>query len=143
MVASVFKKYPGIGEDILRSLFWSFIFGVINSLVLTFAVESPVWPEGVFDTVAVFVHSLASACMWVFWGFSLQHITGTAFNIVLSTSVVFFLVPQYTVLASILPGQKNWMEVLGVSIVLCGSVLASVTEIFQTSGKTEPSREQG
>ncbi len=143
VITSVFKKYPGIGENIFRSLFWSFVFGVTSSLVLTFTLESPVWPKGGFDTVAVFVHSLASAGNFVFWGYSLQYISGTTFNITYGTSVVFFLIPQYTVLASILPGQKNWMEVLGVFIVLCGSGLASVTEVFQNLGKPEPAGEQG
>ena len=132
LAAAVFKKYPSVGDKMLRALFWSFLLGFTSSLLFTFFVESPVWPKSTFDTVASIVHSLASACIWLCWGYSLQCISGTTFNIIYSTSVVLLLISQYTILSSILPGQRNWMEVVGVCIVLIGSVLASVQEMFET-----------
>ncbi len=133
LATAVFKKYPSVGDKMLRALFWSFLLGFTSSLLFTFFVESPVWPKSTFDTVASIVHSLASACIWLCWGYSLQCISGTTFNIIYSTSVVLLLISQYTILSSILPGQRNWMEVVGVFIVLIGSVLASVEEMFETS----------
>ncbi len=131
LVAAVSKRYPSIGKDIMRSLFWSFFLGLTSSFVLTFIIESPVLPHSSFDMVAVFLHTLAAVGDWVFWVYSLKYISGTVVNIITSTAVVFLLIPQYTILSSILPGQRNWMEVAGVFIVLSGFVLASLLETFQ------------
>ena len=48
----------------------------------------------------------------------------------MSTQVVFMLIAQYTVLSSILPGHRNWMEVVGVIVALLGSSLSSLLEIL-------------
>lgn len=132
LLAAVQKKSPSIAENIIRSLFWSFLFGFISNLALTFAVETPVWPESSFDTVAVFIQCVAAVGDWIFWVHSLQSISCTAVNVITCTAAVFLLVPQYTILASILPGQHNWLEVVGVITVLSGSVFVSVMEVFQT-----------
>ena len=42
------------------------------------------------------------------------------------------LIAQYTVLSSILPGHRNWMEVMGVILVLAGSGASSVFAMFKT-----------
>ncbi len=134
LYTAVQKQYPCIGEDKMRSLFWSFSFGYVSSLVLTFVVETPVWPQSLFDVLAVFLHTLATLGMWISWIWSLQYISGTLVNVIHCTTVAFMLIPQYTVLASVLPGQRNWMEAAGVFIVMSGSVLASLLEMFGTSG---------
>ena len=66
LVTSLFKKFPCVGENMVRSLFWSFVIGLTNSLILTFLVESPVWPQNSNDVTAVFVHCSASVCVWFF-----------------------------------------------------------------------------
>ncbi len=132
-IGAMLKKYECLHQDRWRSLFWSFSLCLVCSVTLTFVVESPVWPGDSFDILQVSVHALASAATWVCLVYSLQLISGSTFNIIISTLAVVFLIPQYTILSSILPGQRNWMEVVGVFIVLTGSVLASVLEMFQTS----------
>ncbi len=109
----VFQRYSCLYEDRMRSLFWSFFLGLTCRFTLTFVVESPVWPQSYFDAVAVFIHSVASVGVWIFLVYSMQCISGTTVNIIFSSAVVFFFIPQYTVLSSMLPGQKNWMEVVG------------------------------
>ena len=47
-------------------------------------------------------------------------------QLILSTTIVFVLIPQYTVLSSVLPGNKNWIEVVGIVLVLLGSTLESM-----------------
>ncbi len=131
--AAVQIKNACLGENVMRSLFWSFLFGFISSLVFSFVAEFPLWPEGWFDSTAVLFHCLSSVTMWVFWMYSLRYISGSALNVIHCTAVVFMLIPQYTILASILPGHKNWLEVAGVIIVLSGSVWASVLEMFPSS----------
>ncbi len=129
----LFQKYPCLSEDRCRSLFWSFTFSLIVSLFLMLLVEKPMWPESVFDGVVVSMHCFASLFTWTFTLYSLQHISGSTFSVIYSTAVVFLLIPQYTILSSILPGNKNWIEVVGVVVVLIGSCLASSQEIQQNT----------
>lgn len=67
LVGSTQKRYASLRENIMASLFWSFLFGFISSLVLTLIVESPVWPQSSFDTMAMFLHSLGAIGMWFFF----------------------------------------------------------------------------
>ncbi len=137
LVCVVLKKCPSVKDNVSRSLFWSFLLTFCCSVILTFIVESPVWPQASFDALLVSLHSLSAVFTWVFWACSLQCISATALNVIYSTAVVFMLIPQYTLLASILPGQRNWMEVVGVFLVLGGSVSVSVLEVLQATDNTE------
>ena len=47
------------------------------------------------------------------------------------------LIPQYTVLSSILPGHRNWMEVVGVILVMLGCSMSSLVEMFKPKEKGE------
>ena len=61
--------------------------------------------------------------------YAVQWISGNVINFISSTSVVLMLIPQYTVLSSILPGHQNWVEVVGVVLILLGSIMGSVIEM--------------
>ncbi len=124
------KRKPCLSENRFRSMLWAFTVCLLCSLILTFILEDPVWPKTLFDTAAISVHCVASVTTWFFLVYAMEHISGTVVNIIYSTSVVFFLVPQYTILASVLPGHRNWMEVVGAFMVLLGSVSWSLHEIF-------------
>ncbi len=124
------KRNPCLSENRFRSMLWAFAVCLLCSLVLTFVLEDPVWPKTLFDTVAISVHCVASVTTWFFLVYAMEHTSGTVVNIIYSTSVVFFLVPQYTILASVLPGHRNWMEVVGAFMVLLGSVSGSMYELF-------------
>ncbi len=43
-----------------------------------------------------------------------------------STSTVYALIAQYTILSGIHPGNRNWMEIIGVALVIITSVVPSV-----------------
>ena len=74
---------------------------------------------------------------WVFIHFitlySVKHISGNTFALIASTMVIFLLAAQYTVLSSVLPGNRNWIEVVGVIFVLGGSTLVSIIELCKRS----------
>ncbi len=132
LLSFVFKRYSCLNKNRCRALFWSFVFCFVISITLAVLLEELVWPDSVFDGVAVLVHCVASVLVWVFIVSSLLYISGNTFSIVYSTAVVFFLIPQYTILSSVLPGHRNWVEVLGVVMVLFGSFSASLQEIIRT-----------
>ena len=116
-----------------RSLFWAFTTCLVCSLLLTFILEDPVWPTSLSDSVCVTIHCLASASTWFGALHSFKHVSATILSVIFSTSIVLFLIPQYTILASVMPGHRNWMEVLGVILVLLGSILGSLYEMSSTT----------
>ncbi len=88
-VALLFKKYSSLNEDTMRSLFWAFLLGLFISILLTFFLEEPKWPESVVDCVEVSMHCLASISIWLFALYSLQYISGNTLTVIFSMSVVF------------------------------------------------------
>ena len=60
-----------------------------------------------------------------------RRIPGNVINLIYSLNVVLLLIAQYTVLSSIMPGHRNWIEGLGVGLVLAGSSLGTLKEIWK------------
>ncbi len=133
MLTLVIKMYPCLSENRFRSLFWAFLTCLVCSTSLTFVLEDPVWPVTLLDIAAVSVHCIASVSTWFCAVYAMQYASGTVVSIILSSSVVLFLIPQYTVLSAVLPGHRNWMEVVGVFMVLLGSISGSLYELFCTT----------
>ncbi len=127
------KTYPCLSKQRFPSLFWAYSIVLVFSTVLTFSIEEPVWIDNLYDVIAVSVHCCTSVAFWVLYIVTLQYTSGTVLIIILSTCSVWFLIPQYTFLASILPGHRNWIEVVGVFMVLFGSLLSSLYEMFNPS----------
>ena len=78
----------------------------------------------------VTIHSATCAAIWPLSIYQTKTIAGNTATLILSTQVVFMLIAQYTVLSSILPGHRNWMEVVGVVLVLLGSSFSYLLEIL-------------
>ena len=125
------KRHPYLSEHLFEVLFW------VNSLAVTISVvamaifESPTLPANWYEFLLVAVHSVAYVFGWPLWIYGLKYISGNTANIIASTSVVFVLIPQYTILSDILPGNRNWIEVAGVVLILLGSSLGSVWELLK------------
>ena len=94
-------------------------------------VETPVFPSNWFDVAMIVIHSLSYAGIWPLYIYGPNHTSGNTVTAIMSTQVAFMLIAQYTVLSSILPGHRNWMEVVGVVLVLMGSGVSSVFEMFK------------
>ena len=58
--------------------------------------------------------------------------SGNAASIIETSSIIAMLAAQYTILKDIHPGHRNWIEVLGVLLVLLGATISSVVEICQS-----------
>ena len=126
------KRHPSVNDNFVYVIFWSFTFNSIVSIILMLLLEQPTLPSNWFDTVMLIIHSLTSAGIWPLYIYAPKFISGNTFSLIVSTEVVFMLLSQYTVLSSVLPGHRNWIEVLGVILVLLGSSLSSVIEIIKT-----------
>ena len=94
-----------------------------------FVIETPVLPSNWFDISMVAHPQCYMCCHLASWFFMDQLLLlETLFSLILSTQVVLMLIAQYTVLSSISPGHRNWLEVVGVMFVLIGSSLSSLLE---------------
>ena len=58
--------------------------------------------------------------------------SGNAAGIIDTSSIFAMLAAQYTILKDIHLGHRNWIEVLGVLLVLLGATISSVVEICQS-----------
>ena len=126
----VVKKRTYLYDNMAEVLFWCFFTGTVLSLLITFIWEDPVLVPGTWlDTLFVSLHCFGYIGIYPLYLYSVKHISGNTFVLIASTMVIFLLVAQYTVLSSILPGNRNWIEVLGVIFVLGGSTLVSIIEL--------------
>ena len=125
------KRNPYFNEDKLEVIFWIYFTNTIYSTIFIFIIETPVLPSNWFDSVLVIVHGLMYAAIWPLYIYGPKYISGHTVSAIISTQVVMMLIFQYTVLSSIHPGHRNWMEVMGAILVLVGSAASSVFEMFR------------
>ena len=125
----IIKRNPFLGD---RHLFWAFLANTLLSATLMVALETPVLPSNWFDATMVTIHSVECAILWRLYIYAPRYISGNTLTLILTSDVVVMLIFQYTVLSSIHPGHRNWVEVVGVILVLLGCSMASLLELLNT-----------
>ena len=128
--ALLFKKCPFIMENAVIAVFWASLVAAVGTVLISASVENMSLPKTWSHAFYVFGQSVGFSLVWPTFYYAVKYLSGNTVNIVVSTSVVFFLISQYTVLSSIHPGHRNWIEVLGVCLVLIGSILKSALELL-------------
>ena len=126
----VIKKFPYLMENILVVSFWCTFLTTTFSAIAMVTFENPSLPRNARQSIILTAHCVAYVLVWPSCTYPAKYISGNAMNVIFSTSVVLFLVAQYTVLSSIQPGNQNWMEVLGVFLVLFAACVTPVIEIY-------------
>ena len=129
-IVLVVKKFPFLGENMLHTSFWSFVFGIAVSSTLMVIFERPALPKTWPQLLFLLGHCCTYVIIWSTTIMAAMHISGNTISAIYSSSAVLMLVPQYTVLSSIHPGNRNWMEVVGAVLVVLGSCLGSLIELF-------------
>ena len=122
------KKLSFLQEHKMKTLFWSYGICTILSAIVMAIFEKPSLPVDDLQYLYVSLHCTTYVLQWPLYMFAARYISGTTINIIVATSVVFMLIPQYTLLSSILPGKGNWIEIVGVFLVLLGPSSKSLTE---------------
>ena len=125
------KRHPFFNDHRLDIVLWIYLTSLCYSSILMLIVETPVLPSNWFDITMVTVHSITYAVIWPLCIYAPKYISGNTISLIYSAEVGLMLIPQYTVLSRVLPGHRNWMEVLGVLLVLVGSSGSLVTEIVK------------
>ena len=123
----IIKRNPFLDD---RHLFWAFLANTLLSAALMLALETPVLPSNWFDAAMVMIHSVECAVLWRLYIYAPKHISGNTLTLILTSNVVIMLIFQYTVLSSIHPGHRNWIEVIGVILVLAGCSVSSLLEVL-------------
>ena len=133
MEITLYRYYPDQFSDknLFTPLFWMYAFGALASLIIMAIFETPEMPTGFREYFFTGCHffSYVFILPLLMWGSSLT--SGNTANIILSSSIIAMLAAQYTILKDIHPGHRNWIEVLGVFLVLLGATISSVVEICQ------------
>ena len=96
------------------------------------ALEQPILPKDWVQVALILGHSATFVCSKPLVFYAVKYLSGNLYNIMHSTNVVFFLVSQYTILSSILPGNRNWIEVVGITLVFLGSCTGSILELLKS-----------
>ena len=125
------KRNPFLTDNIILVIFWSSLLCALISSALMVAFEQLISPRDWSQLVWIFGHSATFVCSRPLVFYAVKHISGNFCNIIHSTNVVFFLVSQYTILSSIMPGNKNWIEVVGIMLVLLGTSMGSIVELLK------------
>ena len=132
----ILKQYNFPKGNLLKILFWLFFVNSLISILLTFIFETIVLPSNWFDFTMATIHCVSASVLWLLYCTTSKYISGPLIGVICTTEVVVMLISQYTVLSSILPGHRNWMEVVGVILVMLGCSMSSLVEII-TSKETE------
>ena len=124
------RKRPCLNDHMFEVLSWCFLPNPIMSAILMALLETPAWPNNWLDGFCVTLHSCSFVFLLPLYMLALKYISSNTIAIVSSSTVVFMLVSQYTVLSSILPGHRNWIEIVGVVLVMLRSAFTSILEIY-------------
>ena len=112
-----------------------FSLNFVISISVMAVFEKPCLPHNWREYLLIFLHGFGFVVRTPLPVIAVQYISGNTFNIVHSTSIVFLLASQYTLLSSIQPGNRNWIEVVGVIFVLLGSTFRSLLEFFDCNNR--------
>ena len=118
-------------ENIWSILFWSFINQFLLSVTIMYFLETFTYPQTISQVVWSFTHGVSYFLVWPFYIIAIPKPRGSTFIVLLSSFTILFMVlGQYTFLRNIHPGHRNWIEAVGIVLVLCGSTITSVLELF-------------
>ena len=131
MDITLIEYYPSdLSErNIFIALFWTYAFGAIVSLFVMLIFEIRQIPTGFkeYFFTTCYLFSYVFLMPLLMYGSSV--ISGNTANIISTSSIIAMLAAQYTILNDIHPGHRNWIEVLGVFLVLLGATISSALEL--------------
>ena len=132
LIAILLKRNPFLTDHIILVIFWSSLLCAILSSVVMVVVEQPILPKDWMQLALILGQSVTFVCSKPLVFYAVKYLSGNLYNIMHSSNVIFFLVSQYTILSSILPGNRNWIEVVGITLVFLGSCMGSILELLKS-----------
>ena len=121
--------------------FWLISVGFLTSLVMMFAIESPVDIEYNSCFWLVVLHGVAASATLIFTNASLTVLTSAEFSILTTSSVVELFIAQLTFLKDVRESSRNVFEFVGATLVVVACLLEPVyilcKQRFQATNKSD------
>ena len=112
-------------------LFWNCLIGAVLCVSVSLCFEKPVLPENGKDYLLVMGHVLSYMFAPAGYLYAAPLLDGNTVNILYTTTIIYMVIAQYTVLKYIQPGHRNWIEVVGIVLVVIGCVLSPVVTLLK------------
>ena len=110
---------------------WMAIVGLPLSFIISMYFEEPVLPVQLWDIVLVVCHAMSMTMANLAIRVSCQLLDPMRMALFGSLTPVAALVLQYTVMKHILPGHRNWIEVVGVLAITIGVGLVAIFDYIK------------
>ena len=126
----------------LKTLFWGCVSGGSVSALASFVIEIINWELPWSDWLLVLGHCVTFVIHMPLYMYASAYIPSLV-PIIGSTSTIWVAVAQYTILSSVLPGNRNVMEVLGIGLIICSSVIPSIFKIWRQKSNVQSTESDG
>ena len=110
--------------------FWSGIFGTVISVIIMSFTEKAVFPMSLLCVTMLLIHCIGATQINVIEPYCLKYVSPLVTSIIQTTHLVVLLVLQYTLLRDVLPGNQNWVEILGGVISFLTAVLGPLVHLI-------------
>ena len=127
IIAVFWYEFLQSTDNQIKTLFWLCVSGLVLSAAAAFSFENFTLELDWSDWLLIMGHSATYIAIMLLYMYASALVPGLI-ALIGSTSTVYVLVAQYTVLSGIHPGNRNWMEILGVALVIITSVAPSVVK---------------
>lgn len=112
-------------------VFWIGVGCFVINLPVTFIVENPIPLVGAFDIGMVILLAASFTVNNYVMSYSVTVLPLSHVALVLPTALIYLFIFQKTFLKDIQPGPGNWLEVLGLAMVLVGAFMTPVCDIVK------------
>ena len=106
------------------------------SCMLLLIFESVTLPTSIDDLLYVLGHSVSYALLFPHFLYATSVVSGQTLSILNSLQTCFMVAAQYSILQEILPGHRNWQELVGVALVIGGSIIPPLHNSIRPETKT-------
>ncbi len=120
----------------LKTLFWASVTGGIISAVVSFAIEKINWQLPWSDWLLVMGHCLTFLIHMPLYMYASAFIPSLV-SVIGSMSTVWVTLAQYSILSDIQPGNRNAMEIIGIMLIICSSIIPSVFKVWRPKNNKE------
>ncbi len=121
----------------VKTLFWNCVVGTTVSLVGALILEDLNFQLSWTDYIFVLGHCATFPINLFLTMYVSSVIPGVIFSLISTTSVVYAVIGQYTILSGIQPGNHNWMEILGVALIIFSVSFSSVIKVMKQTHKMQ------
>lgn len=111
--------------------FWTGVLGFSVSIVCSAVVEEMRLTSGLMCSGLLLLHVIGTLSPAIGAPYVLQHMSSTVYAMLNCSRLVLLLLLQYTVLSSVIPGKRNWIEVVGAALCLAGTFLGPLIDLLR------------